>query len=453
MSEGEGPREREPPGNRGDEGKGREDEQGEGGVLDGALESVPEGGGEASQLTFGQAAHVEGEHRVVAVASEQVGGGKGLAGAGGAHPDEMAEEIGGQIFGGEGVGRVDEGETLAGGACGGEQAEEQGLTAAAGKGGDEFGGAAQWKPAVEGFVDLSGSRGDESARAPDLFREPCGEQGTQIDELGGRRHRRAEIGGRRTRGEARGQRAVGGGAGGRLGGWLLCFGVRFLISGFCPLASVLWLDSGLAADEADEHALAGEVVLGVDIGVAFVGGAEHGFAVDVHEAFEGGGGFVDEGGDDVAGAGLAAFEHGEVSIEDMGFDHGIAADAQGPEGEAWGGRQPEDGGVDAEGFVGRLFLQGREAGGDAAVDGQFEEVGLNFPGAQAPGAIGELLDHALGGEGAEVAHDGVLAGELKLPLDSPCGGGDAVGFLEGAEEIEDGLLALGQHTVHLNSKA
>jgi hypothetical protein len=203
--------------------------------------------------------------------------------------------------------------------------------------------------------------------------------------------------------------------------------------------------SGGAADEADEDALAVEAAFGDDVGVARVFGVENGDAGAENEALEGGVGLVDEGGDDVAGAGLARFEDGEIAVADMGVDHRIAADAEGPELGGTVLRQAEKGGVDLHGLVGALLGGDGVAGGDAAVDGDGEELGLDETGAEAPGAAVDLLDGAFLREGAEMVHGGVLAGVAELALDVAGAGRHAAFALHGADEIENGFLFFAEH--------
>lgn len=208
---------------------------------------------------------------------------------------------------------------------------------------------------------------------------------------------------------------------------------------------------GETADESDDDALRFQTAGGDDVGVALVGGAEEKPAALADEALEGRFSFVDEGGDDVAGAGLAAFEGDEVAVENVGVDHGVAAHAEKPEVMGAGAAHAKEGGIDGDGFVGRLLFHSGKAGGDGTVDGRVEEVGLHAGGFEAPFAVGEFFELLLVSEGAEVAHDSGLAG-IELAADLARGGGDAVGALVFFDEIEDLILAFGEHAgVQLNA--
>jgi hypothetical protein len=211
------------------------------------------------------------------------------------------------------------------------------------------------------------------------------------------------------------------------------------------------ISGGETTDESDDDALRFQTVSGDDVGVALIGGAEEKAAVLADEALERGLGVVDEGGDDVAGASFATFEGDEVAVEDVGVDHRIAADAEEPEVMRAGATHAEESGIDGDGFVGRLLLHGGEASGDGAVDGRVEEMRLHAGGFEAPFSVGEFFELLLISEGAEVAHDGGLAG-VELAADLARGGGHAVDALVLFDEIEDLILAFGEHEgVQLNA--
>jgi hypothetical protein len=212
--------------------------------------------------------------------------------------------------------------------------------------------------------------------------------------------------------------------------------------GKCGRESALLESAFAAADEADEDALAFEAV-GDDVGEARVGSAEDSAAAFDDVAFERGGRAVDQGGDDVAGFGFTGFEEGEVAVHDVGVDHGVAADDEGPIFFARG--KAEEGGIDGDGFEGLLFTQVSVTGGDGAVDVDFSEVRLDFAAFHAPGAMDELFDEAAFGEGAEVLDGGCLAGEAEVFGDLAGGGRHAFARLEFAQIIEDGFLFLGEH--------
>lgn len=145
-------------------------------------------------------------------------------------------------------------------------------------------------------------------------------------------------------------------------------------------------------NETDDDTLGFEAAGGDDVGVALVLGAEEEAAMLADEAFEGGFGIVHEGGDDVAGAGFAAFEGHEITVENVGIDHGIAAHAQEPEVMGAGAPNAEEGRINGNGFVGGLFLHRGQAGRDGAVDGRVEEMGLHAGGLETPFTVGEFFE-------------------------------------------------------------
>jgi hypothetical protein len=216
--------------------------------------------------------------------------------------------------------------------------------------------------------------------------------------------------------------------------------------------------SGLLAEEADHHALNDELGGGEEVGIARIFGAEKGAAALDEETFQRGFA-VDESGDDGAGTRIARREEDGVAVEDMGAGHGIAADAEGE--KAGAGGDAEGGGIDGEVAVGLLFGGGGEAGGNGAVEGDFQEgsaEGGGEGGQVAAGFAGVMLEGALAGEGAEVVDGGGLAGEAEMGLNLTRGGRVAVAALVIADETEDLALASGEfgrgsrwHTVQLNS--
>ncbi len=127
--------------------------------------------------------------------------------------------------------------------------------------------------------------------------------------------------------------------------------------------------SGLLAEKADHHALNDELRGGEEIGVARIFGAEEGAAALDEETFQSGFA-VDESGDDGAGSRVARREEHGVAVEDIGAGHGIAADAEGE--KAGAGGDAEGGGINGDVAVGLLFGGGGKAGGDGAVEGDFE---------------------------------------------------------------------------------
>lgn len=187
---------------------------------------------------------------------------------------------------------------------------------------------------------------------------------------------------------------------------------------------------------------------GEEVGVAGVFGVEEGAAALDEETFESGFA-VDEGGDDVARARFAGGEEDDVVFDDMGAEHGVAADAQS---EKLGvGADAEGSGVDGDVAVGFLFVGGGESGGDHTVEGDADEgaVARMVGGVEeAAGLAGEAVERAFLGERIDVALDGEGAGETEMFLDFAEHGGDAVFALVSLDEIEDLLLAIGEGFGH-----
>jgi hypothetical protein len=205
---------------------------------------------------------------------------------------------------------------------------------------------------------------------------------------------------------------------------------------------------GAGAEEADHHALDDEFGGGEEVGVAGIFSAEEGAAALREETLEGGFA-VDEGGDDIAGTRLAWGEEDDVVFDDVGADHGIAANA---EGEEFGvGAETEGSGVDGDVALGVLIIGGGEAGGDHAVERDAEERGVAGMVAgveEAAGFAGEAVERAFFSEGVDVALHGEGTGEAEVFLDLAQHGGDTVFALVGLDKIEDLLLAFGEVCGH-----
>ena len=207
------------------------------------------------------------------------------------------------------------------------------------------------------------------------------------------------------------------------------------------------------AEEADHEALDEELGGGEEVGVAGVGGAEEGAAALHEEVFEGGLA-VDEGGDDLAWAGVAGGEEDGVAVENVGVDHGVAAHAQGKQGDA--GREAVGGGIDGEDRIGFLFGGGGGASGNGTVEGDVAErmggAGEGGGGGEGAGFAGVAVEHAFSGEGGEVAGDGEGAGETEVGLDLANGGENAGLVALALHEVEHGLLAGRKHSVQMNTQ-
>jgi hypothetical protein len=183
---GQGRAEDNPPRNGGDQRKFRLDEDGHGAALGGALQAVPCGCGRPSQDPLGASAQVEDDRRVVAVADQDVGGSKGLAGRVTPHPDQVAQRVGRDCARRKAVGAVDERDPLPRGLGGGEQRRDDGLAAAAWDGRDEFRQAPRGEAAAKGVIQGADARGNPTGLPAGLFREARGQKRPQRgDSLGG----------------------------------------------------------------------------------------------------------------------------------------------------------------------------------------------------------------------------------------------------------------------------
>ncbi len=173
-------------GGAGHEGARGDDEEGEFGVFDGALEAIPEGGGHAAQVAQGGIAEVEHHESEVGVAGQEIGDGEGGGHITAAGPDEVFEMGGRMGLGVEVIEGIDEGGALTAGAGGGEQLAEQELGSAAG-GGDEFGEGGEGESAAGGVVE--GLQAGGQARAggrPVGGRKALGEEMPERRQRGGR---------------------------------------------------------------------------------------------------------------------------------------------------------------------------------------------------------------------------------------------------------------------------
>ncbi len=161
-------------------------------------------------------------------------------------------------------------------------------------------------------------------------------------------------------------------------------------------------------------------------------------------SLQGRGRFIDKRGNDVARPGLASDEGDQVAVEDMRAGHGIASDAEKPEMVLAGRVDAEDGGIEGDHLLGRLFLHGRKAGGDRPVDGRGEKVPLDLDGLEAPFAVGELVQLALAGERLQVFEGRRLAA-LKGAGDFTRRRGHAVLALVFVDEVQNFFLSFGEH--------
>ena len=68
-----------------------EDEAGDAGGLDGALEAIPLRGGDAAEFGVGIAAEVEDDEREIAIAQEEIGAAEGFIGSAAADPEQAGK--------------------------------------------------------------------------------------------------------------------------------------------------------------------------------------------------------------------------------------------------------------------------------------------------------------------------------------------------------------------------
>ena len=132
----------------------------------GAVEAMPVGSRRAAQGALGEAAEVEDDDGVVAVAYEHVGRGEGGGHRARAHPDEVAQVVEGHAVRRKAVGGIDQGHALPGLAGGVEDAGEDGLSAGAGCRGNQLGQPTGWQAAAEGIVNGRDAGGHAVARPP-----------------------------------------------------------------------------------------------------------------------------------------------------------------------------------------------------------------------------------------------------------------------------------------------
>lgn len=202
------------------------------------------------------------------------------------------------------------------------------------------------------------------------------------------------------------------------------------------------------AEQTDHDALNGEFGGREEIGVAGIFRAKEGAAALGEKTFEGRFA-VDEGGDDVTWTGFAWSEEDDVVFDDVGVDHGIAADAQGE--EIGVGAETESRRVDGDGAFGFLFVGGGKAGWNHAIERDAKERGVAGMVAgmeEAAGFAGEAVERAFLREGIDVALDGEGAGEAEVFLDFAERRGDALFALRGLNKIEDLLLSFSEGFGH-----
>jgi hypothetical protein len=207
--------------------------------------------------------------------------------------------------------------------------------------------------------------------------------------------------------------------------------------------------------QPDHHALDNKLHGGDEVGIPRVLSAEKWPAALDEITFQGGFA-VDEGGDNIERTRLARREENEISFENAGVFHRIAADAQR---EKFGiGPNTEGDGVDGNIAVGFLLGSGRAAGGNCAVERDLGESAATRVRLREkpPGLAIEPTKRAFRGEGIDMALDAERTGQAEMRLDFPERRRDTVLPVVAVDEIEDLLLALGEgiaHSVHVNTLA
>ena len=157
--EGVGDVEFEAQGGAGHEGAGRDDEQGEFGAFDSALQAIPEWRGDPTQSSQGGVGEIEHHESEVGVAGEEIGYGERGGHVAAAGPDEVFQVGAGVGFGIETLGGINEGDALAAPTGDGEQLTEQEVGAATGRGGNEFGEGGEGQAAAGGIVERTQAGG------------------------------------------------------------------------------------------------------------------------------------------------------------------------------------------------------------------------------------------------------------------------------------------------------
>lgn len=201
------------------------------------------------------------------------------------------------------------------------------------------------------------------------------------------------------------------------------------------------------AQQTDHHALDDELGGGQQVGIAGIFGTKKRVPSIDEETFQRGFA-VNQGGDDVARAGLTWSKKHGVPLDDIGVDHRIAAHAQG---EEFGiGPDAERGGVDAHIAIRFLFGGGRQAGRDGPIKRDVRQrtalrVEIRD---QTAGLTIETLQRALGREGIEMALHPERAREPEVRLNFSEGRSDPMLTMVAVDEIEDLLLPIGEGFVH-----
>lgn len=209
------------------------------------------------------------------------------------------------------------------------------------------------------------------------------------------------------------------------------------------------------AQQADHHALDGEVDGGQQIGIAGIFGAQAGASLVTDVALEGGFA-IDQGGDDVAGPRFAWREEDDVAVENGGAGHGVSADAQGVDGSALA--QAEGRHIEREEAIRLTLVGGGQPGGDDAVQWHVGQGGAarRWSRRQQPaGVAGQASQQTLVGEHLQVALDPVRTGKFAVGLDFADRRGDALPLPVGEDEVENLTLARGKgagHSVQMNTR-
>lgn len=172
----------------GNDGRGGKNKQGGVGLLEGALQPIPRGGGNAAEIARGGVAEIEEDELQVGVAGEEIGERQGVLHSAAAQPDEAAQIVGGPRAGVEIVGAVDEGRPAPIGANPVQNLTEEELGAATGRGADELGHRVTRQAAGEAVESINPDRAGRFRSAVSLREALAQELAKRSKTGGGRGH-------------------------------------------------------------------------------------------------------------------------------------------------------------------------------------------------------------------------------------------------------------------------
>lgn len=209
----------------------------------------------------------------------------------------------------------------------------------------------------------------------------------------------------------------------------------------------------VGAKQADHDALNNEFGGGRQIGIVWIFRAQERTPALHEEAFESG--FpIDERGYDVAWTRLAERQENNITIENAGTGHGVAANRQGEErcGDTRVAVAQKSGG-NRDIAVRLLFSRSRRSGRNDAVERDFHDLRWRFAPRFDEGArfAGDPCQDAFFLQCLQMAGGCERAGEAKVSLDFPQRGVMPVLALMSPHIIENRLLFGSEHSVQLNT--